>query len=105
SKVKENSAIKRYIPARWTKKRGNRSNYPCYLILTEGLSARASALAGISGVSDGKDRYGVMALKGKPVNVTDMPVTKLIQNDEYQVLLRILGLGSPKQVEKVNIVK
>lgn len=105
SKVKENSAIKRYIPARWTKKRGNRSNYPCYLILTEGLSARASALAGISGVSDGKDRYGVMALKGKPVNVTDMPVTKLIQNDEYQVLLRILGLGSPKQVEKVNIEK
>ena len=41
----------------------------CTLIITEGDSAKALAMAGIEIV--GRDRYGVFPLKGKPLNVRD----------------------------------
>ena len=41
----------------------------CTLILTEGDSAKALAMAGLQIV--GRDRYGVFPLKGKLLNVRD----------------------------------
>lgn len=41
----------------------------CTLIITEGDSAKALAMAGIEIV--GRDNYGVFPLKGKPLNVRD----------------------------------
>ena len=41
----------------------------CVLILTEGDSASATAIAGLSVV--GRDYYGVFPLKGKVLNVRD----------------------------------
>jgi len=44
----------------------------CTLILTEGDSAKALAVAGMSVV--GRDYYGVFPLRGKPLNVRDATV-------------------------------
>ena len=48
---------------------GTRNADKCSLILTEGDSAKALAMAGIELV--GRDRYGVFPLKGKLMNVRD----------------------------------
>lgn len=66
----------------------------CTLILTEGDSAKSMAIAGLSVV--GRDRYGVFPLKGKVLNVKDVPLRKLMENDEINHLKTILGLESGK---------
>ena len=48
---------------------GTRNAEKCTLILTEGDSAKALAMAGIEIV--GRDKYGVFPLKGKLLNVRD----------------------------------
>jgi DNA topoisomerase-2 len=50
------------------------------LILTEGDSAKALAMAGIEIV--GRDRYGVFPLKGKPLNVRDASTNQIMDNPE-----------------------
>ena len=50
----------------------------CTLILTEGDSAKATAMAGLAIV--GRDRYGVFPLKGKPPNVKDALISVLSFN-------------------------
>ncbi len=62
----------------------------CTLILTEGDSAKALAIAGLSVV--GRDRYGVFPLKGKPKNVRDASAKQLESNTEFSNLKKILGL-------------
>lgn len=46
---------------------GTKRSEECILILTEGDSAKALAMAGISIV--GRDRFGVFPLRGKLLNV------------------------------------
>jgi hypothetical protein len=48
---------------------GSRSSDKCTLILTEGDSAKALAISGLSVV--GRDHYGVFPLRGKLLNVRD----------------------------------
>ena len=48
---------------------GGRNSDKCTLILTEGDSAKALAIAGLSVV--GRDHYGVFPLRGKLLNVRD----------------------------------
>lgn len=48
---------------------GKKNSELCTLILTEGDSAKALAMAGIDIV--GRDRYGVFPLKGKLLNVRE----------------------------------
>lgn len=48
---------------------GKKNSEFCTLILTEGDSAKALAMAGIDIV--GRDRYGVFPLKGKLLNVRE----------------------------------
>ena len=62
----------------------------CSLILTEGDSAKASAVAGLSMV--GKDFYGVFPLKGKLLNVRDASSNQLLKNEEIQNIKKIIGL-------------
>ena len=62
----------------------------CTLILTEGDSAAALAIAGLTVV--GRDRYGVFPLKGKPLNVRDATPKAVAGNAEVQNLVKILGL-------------
>ncbi|OWZ23796.1 DNA topoisomerase [Phytophthora megakarya] len=68
---------------------GPRSN-ECALILTEGDSAKALAVAGLAVV--GRDQYGVFPLRGKLLNVRDATVAQLGKNAEFAHLCTILGL-------------
>ena len=62
----------------------------CTLIITEGDSAKALAVAGLSVV--GRERYGVYPLRGKPLNVRDASLRKVGDNAELTGLMRALGL-------------
>lgn len=62
----------------------------CTLILTEGDSAKALAIAGLSKL--GRDFYGVFPLRGKLLNVRDATHKQLMENEEINHLVKILGL-------------
>ena len=69
---------------------GTRNSEKCTLILTEGDSAKALAMAGLEVI--GRDFYGVFPLKGKLLNVREAKNKALMENEEIQNLLKILGL-------------
>jgi DNA topoisomerase-2 len=63
----------------------------CTLILTEGDSAKAFVVAGLSVL--GRERFGVFPLRGVPLNVTNLAVPKLLQNKEIANIFRILNVS------------
>eukprot|EP00494_Astrolonche_serrata_P024233 UN24491 len=67
---------------------GKHARY-CTLILTEGDSAKALAVSGLSVV--GRDRYGVFPLKGKLLNVRDAAHSQIMKNAEITNLRKIMG--------------
>jgi DNA topoisomerase II len=74
---------------------GTKKSDECTLILTEGDSAKAMAMAGMSII--GRDKYGVFPLKGKILNVKDnMNGKKLGENIEISNVKKIIGLVSNK---------
>ncbi len=81
------SGIPKLDDANWA---GTAKSDQCVIILTEGDSAKALAIAGLSIV--GRDRYGVFPLKGKPKNVRDASVKQLESNKEFSDLKKIIGL-------------
>ena len=76
---------------------GTRNGEKCTLILTEGDSAKALAMAGIEVV--GRDKFGVFPLKGKLLNVRDASNKQLTSNAEIQNITKILGLQVGKKYE------
>ena len=72
---------------------GSRSSQ-CTLIVTEGDSAKALAIAGLSVV--GRDAYGVFPLRGKPRNVRDATVKQVTENEEFSAIKKIIGLQHGK---------
>ncbi|EPB79848.1 DNA gyrase/topoisomerase IV, A subunit [Ancylostoma ceylanicum] len=62
----------------------------CRLLITEGDSAKALAVAGLEVV--GRDRYGVFPVMGKFMNVSGMSKEKATASKEVNHLMRILGL-------------
>ena len=73
---------------------GTHRSHECTLIITEGDSAKALAIAGLSVV--GRDRFGVFPLRGKPRNVRDASVKQVTENEEFSNLKKILGLQHGK---------
>jgi len=69
---------------------GTKKAEKCLLILTEGDSAKALAMAGIE--VRGRNRFGVFPLKGKLLNVRDAPIKQIMKNSEIQNIIKILGL-------------
>jgi DNA topoisomerase-2 len=61
---------------------GTKRGDQCTLILTEGDSAKAMAVAGISVIPNGHDLYGVFPLKGKMVNTRDKEDIDIANNQE-----------------------
>ena len=59
---------------------GTKDYKECTLILTEGDSAKALALAGIEVV--GRERYGVFPLRGKLLNVRCAKDNQIMNNEE-----------------------
>ncbi|KAJ2397924.1 DNA topoisomerase 2 [Coemansia sp. RSA 2603] len=69
---------------------GTRYSRDCTLILTEGDSAKTLAVAGL-GVQ-GRDKFGIFALRGKPLNVRDAAASQILGNKEFTHIKQILGL-------------
>lgn len=101
ARFKENSALKKTDGKKQVKikgipkledanKAGTKESFKCSLILTEGDSAKAFAMAGLGIV--GRDYFGVFPLKGKLLNVRDASPTQLSGNEEITNLKLIMGL-------------
>lgn len=73
---------------------GTKKSSQCYLILTEGDSAKALAMAGLSVV--GQDCFGVFPLKGKLLNVREATSAQIMKNEEIVNIKKILGLQQGK---------
>jgi len=80
----------------------SRSN-ECVLILTEGDSAKALAMAGREVV--GAENYGVFPLRGKLLNVRDATVSQLLNNAEINSLKQILGLEQNKEYRSTSSLR
>lgn len=71
---------------------GTKKSMECTLILTEGDSAKATAISGISAVKDGRNIFGVYPLRGKLLNVREASTSQLTNNNEITELKKIMGL-------------
>lgn len=74
---------------------GSRYGKDCTLILTEGDSAKALAVAGLSVV--GRDNFGVFPLRGKLLNVREANHDQIMKNEEIQNIKKIMGLQHNKE--------
>ena len=101
AKFKENSNLKKTDGKKQVKisgipkledanKAGTKDSYKCTLILTEGDSAKATAMAGLGVI--GRDYYGVFPLKGKLLNVREAAASQLLANEEIKNIKIIIGL-------------
>ncbi|MED6185751.1 DNA topoisomerase 2 [Stylosanthes scabra] len=82
---------------------GGRNSDKCTLILTEGDSAKALAMAGLSVV--GRDHYGVFPLRGKLLNVREASSKQILENEEIQNIKKILGLQQNKEYTNVKSLR
>ena len=73
---------------------GTKKSLECTLILTEGDSAKATAISGISAIKDGRNYYGVFPLRGKLLNVREATTSQLANNQEINDIKKIMGLKS-----------
>ena len=73
---------------------GTRHAKNCTLILTEGDSAKALAVAGLGVV--GRDNFGVFPLRGKLLNVREARHDQIMKNEEVQNIKKIMGLQHNK---------
>jgi DNA topoisomerase II len=76
---------------------GTNESPTCTLILTEGDSAKALAIAGLEVI--GRERYGVFPLRGKLLNVRQASASQIVNNAEIKSLCAILGLSFNKTYE------
>ena len=80
---------------------GGKKSKECTLILTEGDSAKAMAMAGMAIV--GRDRFGVFPLKGKILNVQDPSNhKKMPDNAEINSIKKALGLETGKTYKNTD---
>merc|ERR1719440_975055 len=77
---------------------GGPGSSKCTPILTEGDSAKALAVAGLSVL--GRDKYGVFPLRGKPLNVRDVTQAQVANNAEIMNIVKILGLSFGKSSDR-----
>ena len=91
SKKSRITGVPKLDDANWA---GTHRSHECTLIITEGDSAKALAIAGLSVV--GRNAFGVFPLRGKPRNVRDASVKQVTDNEEFSNLKKVLGLQHGK---------
>lgn len=79
---------------------GTSQSEKCMLFLAEGDSAAGTVLTGFA--STGRDYFGCFPLKGKPLNVRDVPLSKIInknskEGEEIRNIVDALGLEFGKK--------
>ena len=62
----------------------------CTLILCEGDSAKGGVMSGLS--REDRNRFGVYALRGKPLNVRDVSAKRIADNTECTEVKKAMGL-------------
>ena len=82
---------------------GTRHAKNCTLILTEGDSAKALAVAGLSVV--GRDNFGVFPLRGKLLNVREARHDQIMKNEEIQNIKKIMGLQHNKDYSDTSSLR
>lgn len=82
---------------------GTRNSLDCTLILTEGDSAKTLAVSGLGVV--GRDKYGVFPLRGKLLNVREASHKQIMDNQEINNVVKILGLQYKKIYETTDDLK
>ncbi|KAN0123255.1 DNA topoisomerase, type IIA-like domain containing protein [Russula decolorans] len=82
---------------------GTRNASRCTLILTEGDSAKALAVAGLGVV--GRDNFGVFPLRGKLLNVREAKHDQIMKNEEIQNIKKIMGLQHNKDYSDVGSLR
>lgn len=97
SKKTRITGIPKLDDANWA---GSHKSHECTLIITEGDSAKALAIAGLSVV--GRNAYGVFPLRGKPRNVRDATLAQVTENEEFNSIKKILGLQHGKVYTSVR---
>jgi DNA topoisomerase-2 len=96
-KVGSLKKIDKLIDAEWA---GTRKSQKTCLFLTEGDSARAFAVSGISVI--GNQQYGVFPLKGKLLNVRKATIDQIKNNKEFVNIKAILGLKQGMKYKDVS---
>ncbi|CAG9855568.1 unnamed protein product [Phyllotreta striolata] len=74
---------------------GQKNALKCTLILTEGDSAKGMVMSGLSVV--GRDYYGVFPLRGKILNTREANTKQILENNEINNIIKILGLQYKKK--------
>ncbi|XP_067144002.1 DNA topoisomerase 2-alpha-like [Centruroides vittatus] len=82
---------------------GTKGSIDCTLILTEGDSAKTLAVSGLGVV--GRDKYGVFPLRGKMLNVREATHKQILENQEINNIIKIMGLQYKKKYESVDDLK
>jgi DNA topoisomerase-2 len=82
---------------------GTKKSNECTLILTEGDSAKATAISGISAIPNGRNYYGVYPLRGKLLNVREASTSQIANNNEITELKKIMALKPGTTYSKDNI--
>ncbi len=81
-------------------KAGTKDSKMCTIIFTEGDSAKATAISGLSIV--GRDTYGVFPLRGKLLNTRTASYSQMSKNEEINNIKQILGLQNGKKYSSVS---
>ena len=84
---------------------GTKKGDQCTLILTEGDSAKAMAVAGISVIPNGHDLYGIYPLRGKLLNVRDKDDMDVAQNKEICDIKKILALKEDTEYKDISTLR
>ena len=71
---------------------GNRNSFKCAIFITEGKSAKTTAIKGIKYLKGGRDLYGALPIRGKFINVKSYTLAKVAKNKEVQLLKKVLAL-------------
>lgn len=79
-------------------KAGTTQSEKCTLILTEGDSAKTTAVSGLSVV--GRDYYGIFPLRGKLLNTREASFAQISKNEEILNIKKILGLQTETKSTK-----
>ncbi|KAJ3755485.1 DNA topoisomerase II [Lentinula raphanica] len=82
---------------------GTKTAKDCTLILTEGDSAKALAIAGLGVV--GRNNFGVFPLRGKLLNVREARHDQIMKNEEIQNIKKIMGLQHNKDYSDVSSLR
>jgi DNA topoisomerase-2 len=81
---------------------GSNKSMGCTLHIVEGMSAKKFATTGFSVLENTNDANGVLALKGKFINVVKATTAQISNNEEVQLIRKVLGLQNGVDYSKDN---